>query len=162
VLLALAGAQKVARPTTTVGALREAGWPSSPALVRLLGAAELAAAIVAVPGWPAAAAAVALLYAGFAVFVAAALHRHTPLRSCGCLGGDDVPPTAIHLTVDATATVVAAIVAVRGLDVLEIATERAAGVPFLALVVVTTYLLYVVLTVLPVVAFAPSGRALAR
>jgi hypothetical protein len=96
---------------------------------------------------------VALLYAGFTVFVAWALRRHTPLRSCGCLAAtDDVPPTPVHLALDALFVVVAAAVAVAGVDVIDVLrSQPAAGMPFLLLAGVTTYLAYVALAVLPTV-----------
>jgi hypothetical protein len=151
-LLAVAGAFKTARPAATVGALRAVGLPGSPALVRLMGVGEAVIGLGAViTGWPPLAGLVAVAYAGFAGFVAAALRRGTPLQSCGCFGSVDIPPTRIHLAVDVVASVVAAIAAVTRIDGLAavLADQPWAGVPFLALVAVTIWFLYLVLTALP-------------
>jgi hypothetical protein len=160
-LLALAGGQKVARPGPTGVALREAGLPSGDTAVRSLGAAEVAAAVVGALVGGVAAVPVALFYVGFTAFVAWALRRHTPLRSCGCLAAtDDVPPTPVHLVLDALFAMVATATAVEGVDVIDVLrAQPAAGVPFVLLAGVTTYLAYVVLAVLPTVHPVRRARA---
>lgn len=98
-LLALAGVLKLRRPAGTVQALRTQGLPSAPALVRLLGLAELALAVAVLAEVPWAAAGLALAYAAFTGFVAVALLRGRPLSSCGCFAEPDLPPTWAHLAV---------------------------------------------------------------
>jgi hypothetical protein len=108
-LLALAGVTKAVRPAPTHRAVRtlaravlgrEPGLP--PAAVRVLGLAELAAAVAVLTVdskavlWP-----LAAFYAGFTGFVVLALATGAPLSSCGCFGRDDAPPTLVHVVVDA-------------------------------------------------------------
>jgi hypothetical protein len=151
-LLAVAGAFKSARPAATVGAMRAVGLPTSRPLVRLMGGGEVVVGLgAALTGWPWLAALVAVAYAGFAGFVGAALRRGTPLQTCGCFGSVDTPPTRIHLVVDIAASVVAAAAAATRVDGLTtvMADQPWAGIPFLALVAVTLWFLYLVLTALP-------------
>src|SRR5690606_6627158 len=100
-LLLLAGVQKLIDPSPTAGALRSAGFPSHRNLVRLLAAVEVIVGgsfFVAGGPWPVLGAAV--LYLGFAGFVALALTRNLPVSSCGCLGKVDTPPSVVHVAVN--------------------------------------------------------------
>ena len=151
-LLAVAGGFKAMRPQATVGALRAVGLPASSPLVRVIGVGELVVGVGAVvTGWPPLAALVAVAYAAFAGFVWAALRRGVPIQSCGCFGTDDLPPTRIHLVVDIAAAVVAAAAAVTRVEGIGavLAEQPWAGVPFLALVAICIWFLYLVLTALP-------------
>jgi hypothetical protein len=101
VLLLVAGASKAASPGRTVGALRELGWPSSPALVRAGAAAEVVlGASALVVGGAVTVALVAASYLGFAVFTARAMRSGTPVGSCGCFGQADTPPRLHHVLID--------------------------------------------------------------
>ena len=154
ILLVLAGSKKLVDPAPTVGALRSAGWPSAGPLVRLLGAVEMGVAgWFLVAGGPVPAILGALLYAGFAVFVGRALVRDVPISSCGCLGSRDTPPSVSHAVVNLFAVGVltaGAIIPVaplgglvgQGMDVVVPQTIFIGAVPFL---------LYGILTVLPLV-----------
>jgi hypothetical protein len=104
VLLGAAGIAKVARPADTATALRAAGLPAGPALVRIGAAAEVsvAAAALAEPG-PFTGGLVAAAYAAFAVFVVVALRRGWALASCGCFGRPDTPPRRAHAVLNAAA-----------------------------------------------------------
>jgi hypothetical protein len=96
-LLVLSGLPKLRRPAATITALRSVGatWVG-PRTVRTLSVVEVVAGAVAlVAGGPWADGAVAILYAGFTVFLVRALG--TPAASCGCTAHDDTPPTATHL-----------------------------------------------------------------
>lgn len=100
-LLVAAGALKLVDPARTVGALAALRWPSSPWLVRLGAAAELAlGAATLVVGGQALAMLVAASYLGFAVFVMAALGAKTPIGTCGCFGQADIPPRPVHVVVN--------------------------------------------------------------
>ncbi|MDQ2754099.1 MAG: hypothetical protein M3R71_00955 [Actinomycetota bacterium] len=104
-LLGGAGAAKLRRPDDTAGALRVAGLPSRPGLVRVGASAELAVAIAAFTArgpWPAVL--VAVSYGSFTVFVATALTRSWPIASCGCFARPDTPPALSHLLLDLAAT----------------------------------------------------------
>jgi len=155
-LLLAAGAVKLRRPAGTSQALRTQGFPSSVALVRLLGGAEVVLAVAALAQVPGAAALVAAAYAAFTGFVLLALLRHRPLSSCGCFGEPDLPPTPAHVVVTGLAAVGALVVALGG----------RAGVPGLAGAPAPTaaaavggaallcWLAYLVLTALPRLAAA--------
>jgi hypothetical protein len=159
-LLALAGGFKTVRPAPTVGALRAVRLPGSVALVRVFGAGEVIVGLgAAITGWPPLSALVAVAYAGFAGFVAAALRRGSPIQTCGCFGADDVPPSRIHLAVNVGCCLVAAGAAVTRVDGLPtmLADQPWAGIPFLVLVAVTVWFLYLLLAVLPTV--RPAARA---
>jgi hypothetical protein len=151
-LLGLGGASKALEPADTARALGTLGLPSSPALVRVGGAAELLIGMGALAfGNRVFAVLVGLSYLGFLAFVVLALVRHAPLSTCGCFGKADTPPSAIHATVNALAVVVAGTVVVDpgvGLpDVL--ARQPLLGVPFLLLAAVGVYLAFLSLTALP-------------
>jgi hypothetical protein len=96
-LLVVSGIPKIRRPAATIAALRSVGatWVGANT-VRTLSLVEVAAGVVAVvAGGPWADGAVAILYAGFTIFLIRALA--TPAASCGCTARDDTPPTAAHL-----------------------------------------------------------------
>jgi hypothetical protein len=159
-LLGLGGASKAVEPSDTARALGMLGLPSSHALVRAGGVAELAIGVGALAfGNRVLAVLVGLSYLGFLAFVVLALVRHAPLSSCGCFGKIDTPPSAIHVTVDALAVLVAGAVVVDpgvGLpDVL--ADQPLLGLPFLLLAAVGVYLAFLSLTLLPKT--LPPGRA---
>lgn len=151
-LLTAAGALKAWDPTNTVGALRKAGLPAAPGLVRAGGIVEVVICVTAiVTGAPVAAVLVALSYALFTAFVVFALVRHLPIGSCGCFGKVDTPPSVVHIVLNLGAIVVAVAVALRGGggigDVL--ADQELLGLPFLLFVATATYLAFFALTLLP-------------
>lgn len=113
-LLAGAGLAKLWRPDDTAGALRVAGLPSHRQLVRAGAAVEVtvASVAVAVPG-ALTGGLVAAAYFAFTGFVAIALVKRWPLASCGCFGRQDARPGFGHLLLDAGATLVALLWAVR-------------------------------------------------
>jgi len=151
-LLGLGGASKALEPNDTARALGTLGLPSSPALVRVGGAAELVIGVGALAfGNRVFAVLVGLSYLGFLAFVVLALVRHAPLRSCGCFGKADTPPSAIHVTVNAAAVLVAgAVVADPGVGLPDVlAAQPLLGIPFLLLASVAVYLTFLSLTVLP-------------
>ncbi len=116
-------AHRAVRTVVRAVARREVSVPVG--VVRLLGAAEVAGALVVlVSPWRAAAWVIAVTYAVFAGFVLVALRTGAPLPSCGCFGEAGAPPSALHLAVDA------------GLAALAVAaaTDASAGAPRDALV----------------------------
>jgi len=155
-LLAAGGAAKLVKPDGTARALREVGLPAPAAAVRIGAAAELAVAPGALAGGGRVLAAlVAASYAGFALFVLAALRRGVPLSSCGCFGASDTPPTAVHLALNIAAAGVAAAVALGapGADGLLSVTSMDGSLLLRAAFVVSTaaaaWLAYAALTLLP-------------
>lgn len=131
IVLVVSGLQKLRRPAGAARAVRTlaralAAPPhlvrvaSSTVTLRVLGAVEVVAGLgVLTTPWSVATWTLAALYAGFAVFVVAALATGAPLHSCGCFGEADAPPTARHVAVDA---------AIAALAVLA-ATDTGAGAP---------------------------------
>jgi hypothetical protein len=116
-LLLVAGAAKVADPTTTAGALAALGWPSSVGSVRLgAGVEALLGAAALVVGGPVLAALVGVSYLAFSGFLVAALRAGTPLSSCGCFGRADTPAHPVHVVVDAALAAGALAAAVAGAD----------------------------------------------
>ncbi len=152
VILAAAGVMKVVDPLPTQGALRAMGLPWRRPLVRGLGVGELVLGVAAlVLGWWWIVALVALSYLAFAVFVAVALRRSTPLASCGCFGREDTPPTLLHLFVNLAFFSVSGAVALRPFGPLDVVLgdQPARGIPFLGWTAVGVYATYLVLAVLP-------------
>jgi hypothetical protein len=161
-LLGVAGVMKAFRPLPTVRALRSAGLPATQLLVRAFGAGE---AVVAVAAWvvagPVPPVLVALSYAGFAGFVLLARRRGASVSSCGCFGKADTPPTLSHVVVNAVATALAVMAAVRPArsPIGELAHSPGAGVPLALLMAVVAALGYLALAEWPrlVGVMKPSG-----
>ncbi len=137
-LAIVAGAAKWARPSPAVEALRAVGWTFVGAvLVRVGAALEVALGVTALAGWAPAMIGLGLTYLGFAAFVVVA-RAHPAVRSCGCLGERDAPPSWRHVGVDAGLAAGCFGAAVAGVPDLGsvLAKQPLAGVPF-GLVVVT-------------------------
>lgn len=156
VLAVVAGIAKWTRPEPAVAAMRSMGLRLvGPALVRAGAALEVAIGAGALTGWKPAMLALGLSYVAFAVFVVAA-RANPSVRSCGCLGEGDAPPSWRHVVVDAglAAGCVGAFVAgVPDLGSV-LAKQPLAGVPFSAVVVTSVWLTSIVL--------ADRSAALAR
>jgi hypothetical protein len=151
-LLALGGLLKVARPSETANALAALHLPAHAGLVRTLGLAEVAIGTMAfATSFALAAVLTALAYLGFAGFVLLARRSGTPVQSCGCFGKAETPPSVIHIVVNLTAALIAALVAWKPIPSLGrlLADQPGAGIPLLMLTALTVYLLYIMLTVLP-------------
>ena len=151
-LLAIAGTAKAFKPLPTTRALRQAGLPSDPRLVRLLGAGEAVLAVVALlVAGPIPATLIALSYASFAAFIGYAKARGIAISSCGCFGKPDTPPTTAHLLVNAGAAAVALIAAAGpGRSPLgQLARSPGAGVPLAMLILLTAALGYLALAEWP-------------
>ncbi len=105
-LLIDAGVAKVRAPAATSEALRLARLPDRTALVRLLGAGEVAlgASAIVLGGLVP----MVLLAAAYGVFAVFAERQRRTGSSCGCFGAKAAPLTRMHVVVDALAAVVAA------------------------------------------------------
>jgi len=153
-LLVVAGALKLRRPDSTVGALRSVGLPASAPGARALGAGEVAlGTAAALVGHPVLLALLAAAYAGFTAFVARALASGGSVASCGCVGRPDTPPTVTHLVVTTGLAVSAAVAAVQGAtgdyDWVTGREPSADTIALLALTVLATWLTWLALAVLP-------------
>ena len=115
--LVASGYSKVWRPLPTARALYAADLPSGFRLVRLLGGLEVvvgSAALFLPSDARIAFAAAAVLYAAFGGFLAWALAAGKTLKSCGCLGGTDVPPSWTHAGANLVLALALAIASVGG------------------------------------------------
>lgn len=154
-LLIVAGVAKAMEPLPLARALSAGGLglrgPVLVPLVRVaaLGEAVMGALAVVTPS-ALTAGLVCVSYAGFTGFGMLALRRGSPLASCGCFGGRHTPPSRIHVLTTASLAAVAGGVSQRP-AALEL-TLALAGV-----IVVLTYLLYLLLAVLPRVTAARSS-----
>lgn len=152
VLLGAAGVLKAARPDGAVRALRSAGLPGSAVAVRGLGIAEIALAVwVLAFGGRLSAALLTAAYLGFAGFTARLVARSGASASCGCFGETEAPANRLHVVLNLAAAVfvATAVVAPSG-GVLDVVRDQPlAGVPFLALTGLLTWLWYVLYTVVP-------------
>jgi hypothetical protein len=163
-LLGAAGIGKVLRPDAARVALRGAGLPSDPWSARLLGAVEFAAALgaVVVGGWLHASFVVAF-YLGFAWFSWRLANRSRGQASCGCFGDSSAPVGRVHVAVNlAVAAVVSGAIMAPTEGIASTTTETPwAGVPFLLLTLLTTWMLSVTLTALPTTLAAARSEATA-
>ena len=161
-LLGVAGVVKLVRPAGTVEALRAAALPGSAPLSRALGAAELAVAVAAVAvGSRPLALLVVASYLGFAGFTMRLIARRGGTAGCGCFGEARTPASSLHVVLNlalAATAVLGAIAPPGGVaDVL--AVQPLAGIPFLALTALCTWLAFVAFTLLPEVTAAAAERA---
>lgn len=152
ILLIVAGVAKVRSPASTVGAFKTMGLPASIGTVRALGAGEclLGVAALAVPN-AVVAAGVGVVYLGFAVTIAHALRSSVPLRSCGCFGSKDTPPTRFHLAINVVGAVAGGLAAAVGTSnawALLIGSP-AYGVPLVAAALAACALVYYTVVELP-------------
>jgi hypothetical protein len=146
----VAAAAKVVRPTAAATALRSLGLPGSRSAVRVIAAVEAGAAIAVlagVDGGRAPAAAFAALHLGFAA-IAAALRARA--ATCGCFG-EATPVTGTHLVVNVAVAGLALAAAATG-DVASVGAAAgdtpAAGAPYLVLMLTLAAAEITVLTAL--------------
>jgi uncharacterized membrane protein YphA (DoxX/SURF4 family) len=150
-LLVVSGVPKLTDPVSTTRALESIGLPPRRNLGRAVGVVEILVGVGAIAvGGRLMAGALALLYAGFAGFILIAL-RSNKVKSCGCFGSDDTPPSLLHLGIDLGAAAVGAVLVARPVGhILEVMGETPwAGFPFLFLVLIGTWLALIVLAILP-------------
>jgi hypothetical protein len=151
-LLGIAGIGKALRPDATRVALRQAGLPADPWSARLLGVVEFAAALgaVVVGGWLHATFIVAF-YLGFAWFARRLERRTRGQAPCGCFGNSSAPVGTVHVGINLAVAAVVAGAIVWPADGIAVVTSETpwAGVPFLSLTALLTWMLYVSLTALP-------------
>ena len=159
VLLGVAGVAKVVRPDAAAAALRAAGLPGRPSLVRGLGTFEAAVAGLALGlGDRPSAVLVAAAYAAFAMFVLRLIGRRSG-AGCGCFGQTEAPVGGIHLVANLVMAAVAVGAAVwpAGPVTEAAADQPLLGLPFLVLTAVCAWLAYLVLTLLPDLQAATVG-----
>jgi hypothetical protein len=163
-LLALAGANKVTRPDATRVALRQANLPSQRWMAQALGAVEVAIGVAAIAiGGTIPAALTAISYAGFSWFSHRLDRATRGTADCGCFGAASAPVGRLHVAVNATIAVLAAAAAATDPGGIATATSETpwAGVPFLGLTALLTWMVFVTLTALPATLAAARPKAAA-
>jgi hypothetical protein len=151
-LLVVGGAAKVRRPDDTARAFRALGVLSSPPLVRLLAAGEMAVGAAALlAGGRLVTVLVAASYLGFSAFVLLAMLRGGVLSSCGCFGSTDTPPTFVHVlvTLGLAAVSLATVADPVGPLLDGLSGQPLIGLPFLALIGCCVWMAYAALAILP-------------
>ena len=151
-LLGAAGLGKVTSPGATRIALRSAGLPATPLVARGIGAAEVLIALAALlVGGPVATGLVAVSYLGFAWFARRLDARTRGAAPCGCFGASSAPVGTLHVALNLVIAVGAVIAAIDAPGpIWDAAADTPwAGVPFVALALLLTWMLYVALTALP-------------
>jgi len=157
VILALAGLAKVASPRPAREAIAALGVRVPLLVIRVLGTAEIALAIAAaLKGGEILPSLVGMAYVAFAGFVVIMLTRGDAV-SCGCFGSASTPPSWLHVTLNIVSATAA--FGASGIDGLATTIEHqaGAGIPLLGFVLVGSYLLFILLTVLPVVMAPPQA-----
>lgn len=158
VLLAFGGARKLVDPDGVTGALAALDLAHGRRAGRMLGAAELALAALAVVAFGAVTAAlVACAY--LALSVVAELLRRRADVDCGCLGAPESPTSGAHVVVDVLLAAAAGLVAIDPpASVVEAVGDSPARVLATGvLVAVTSRLLYLTMTELPRLSRAARG-----
>ena len=94
---------------------------------------------------------ISAMYLGFAFFTVRLLSTAGAGASCGCFGGDESPAAPIHVMVNGSIAVVAALaVAWPTPGIAEVLRHQPlGGVPFIVLCAVLGWLLFALLTVVP-------------
>lgn len=150
-ILIVSGVAKVRSPRPAAAALFAVGLPLPAWLIRVVAVAEVAlGALALLRPTPVVAVLVAVAFAGFAV-VAALFVWNPRVRSCGCLGDGDVPPSVAHVALTAGAAASAVIVAATSLESLPsvVATLGWMGPVFLLGVGAIIFLSHAVVTMYP-------------
>ncbi|WP_421119287.1 MauE/DoxX family redox-associated membrane protein [Aquihabitans daechungensis] len=161
-LLGAAGVGKATSPGATRIALRSAGLPGSVAVARGLGVVEVLIALAAIlVGGPIATGLVAVSYLGFAWFARRLQAKTRGAAPCGCFGASSAPVGTLHVAVN---LVIALGVGVAAVDAPGPIWEAAgdtpwAGVPFVGLVLLLAWLLFIALTALPETLAAAKAAA---
>ena len=155
-ILGLGGVAKLVSPQPARRALHTLRVPAPIAAVRALGLAELALAVAAaLVGGAILPPMVGAAYLAFAVFVVAML-RGGGATSCGCFGSSSTPPSWLHVAINLVSAAVAfAATSIPALGT-TLSEQPGAGAPLIGLVVVGTYLSFVLLTLLPTVLAPPQ------
>jgi len=161
-LLGLAAVVKLLRPDGTVRALRAADLPAAPPLARGLGAVELVVAVAALAtGSRPAALLVVASYLAFAAFTMRLVARRGGTADCGCFGASSTPASTLHVALNLAVAATAALAAAAppGGMAGVVADQPLAGVPFLTLSALCTWLAYLAFTLLPEVLAAAAPLA---
>jgi hypothetical protein len=151
-ILLVWGVAKVRSPRPAAAALGAMGLPLPIGIIRVAACAEVALGVlVLLRPVPLVAAAVVVAYACFTAV--AGLYLWSPrVRSCGCLGDRVVPPSVVHVALNAAAVASAAAVAVTGAHPLPSFVADlgwARGAAFVLGVAAIVYLAYAVDTLFP-------------
>lgn len=157
-ILVVAGCAKLTQPSAAATFLRTFGVPEANVVVRVGALLEIAAGVAALHWTREAGMAIALLFAVFALVVAAQLRRQGDVP-CGCLGAREIPPSRVHLALNlacAVAGLAAALAPPPALTSL-VETDPASAIVAAFAAVVTALLAQSALVLLPPTLGAWSG-----
>ena len=161
-LVVASGSAKLRHPGSAAGALQALRLPSGRWIVRGIGLVEILVGMwcLFAPG-RASAVSMGLIYATFATFLGL-LMRAGAHSSCGCLGTEEVPPTVLHIVMDALAATTAVFMATNAAPGIVAYSARVhlQGMPFLLGTALIAYLAYMVVAYLPAAFWAyerPAG-----
>jgi hypothetical protein len=117
-VLLWSGLAKARDPSVAAVAIASAGRGAPPNAVRAIGATEVlvGATALIMPVRPVALG-VGALYVVFALFLVRLLTRRAPAETCGCAGAREVPPSRLHVAMNAIAAGAALVVAWLGVGV---------------------------------------------
>lgn len=166
VLLILAGAVKVSRPTTAADLMQDLGAPArgplaGARLAVVLGVFEIALGIGAlVLEVSALAVVVGGLYVAFALTVLRAMA--VGAESCGCFGRIEAPPSWYHVVGNVVLAAAAFVAAVGSSPIDVMAEQPAGGLGFVVMVGVLAGLALIVFTALPEAMAARKSQRIAR
>lgn len=151
-VLIISGGTKLVDPGPTAGAMTTARLPASRGLVYAMAMWEIVAGAVAVViGGRLGGSVILSTYAGFAMFIAYALHNDLPIQSCGCFGRADTPPSMMHLWVNVSAALAGAWLILRGgaglASILQ--DQPLLGIPYVGFLAIGAYAIVLALTELP-------------
>ena len=159
-VLILAGCAKVLTPSPTATALRELKIPRPLLAARAMGVGEIVVGIAAIgTGHAILWAVVAVMYAGFAIFILWALNGNGAIGSCGCFGHEDTPPTPGHAAFNAAAATIAGLSAVDPVSLSDYDGSAFEAAIALLLVVAGVVLSIAALTSLPRILSLARGTA---
>ncbi|HYT81016.1 MAG TPA: MauE/DoxX family redox-associated membrane protein [Actinomycetota bacterium] len=165
-LVVASGSAKLRHPLSAVSALEALRLPSGRWTVRGIGVVEIMVGMWCLfsPG-RASAVSMGLLYASFATFLGL-LKRAGAHTSCGCLGTREVPPSLLHLAMNAVAAASAALMASGPPPGILAYSARLPlrGVPFLLGTALIAYVAYLLVAYLPAAFWAydrPAGADVA-
>ncbi len=158
-LIVVAGLAKLNAPAPAALALGRLGLRGTPEFVRLVGTLEVAlgAGCLLSPG-PLSAALLAVAYLSFALAMAGLLRLDAGSVPCGCFGTGSFTATRAHLAFNLLAAAVAAACAVAPpAGPLDWFDSPLAGTAALAAVGCSTWLAYVIFTLVPTL-WTPEAR----
>jgi hypothetical protein len=151
VLLVASGWTTLQRPGSVGDALAQAGLPSSDQVARVWAIVEIGVGVAGLlsHAWYGALS-VGVAYLALSAFVLHAIRRGT-VRTCGCFGSHDAPPTALHVAVNLSfASVGVAMATLHWPGLVQVLDRQPLfGLPFVMITLTVVVFVQALLTALP-------------